>query len=256
MRPAFASWWLALVLLLCSSGARALAVPALSARVNDLAGILSPGERSALEAKLEAYERESGQQFVLLTVPSLEGDPIEDFSIRVAEQWKVGHKGKDDGLILIIAAQDHKMRIEVGYGLEGDVQDAFAAQVIRNTLTPAFRAQAFGQGISDAFDQLMARASGKPPPKVEERRDDRRQAVRKGSRFAPILLALLFLLFLGGGGSGRRGRRGISPFFVLGGLGGFGGGSRGGWGGGGGGGGGFGGGGGGGFGGGGASGSW
>ena len=219
--------------------------------MNDLAGLLSAGERAALEAKLEAYERESGQQFVLLTVPSLEGDPLEDFSIRVAERWKVGRKGKDDGLILIVAAQDRKMRIEVGYGLEGDLPDAFAAQVIRNTLTPAFRAQAFAQGINAAFDQLIARASGKPPPEPE-RREERRPVVRKSSRFAPILFAVLLLLFLGGGGGGRRRRRGISPIFMLGGLGG---GSRGGFGGGGGGGG-FGGGGGGGFGGGGASGSW
>ena len=259
MRPAFAGlagWCLALALLLSGSGAWALDVPTLSAHVNDQAGLLSPGERSALEAKLDAYERESGQQFVLLTIPSLEGDPIEDFSIRVAERWKIGRKGKDDGLILIIAAQDRKMRIEVGYGLEGDVQDAFAAQVIRNTLTPAFRAQAYGQGINAAFDQLMARASGKPAPQVQEQPEERRQVVRKGSRFGPILFALLLLLLLGGGGGRRRRRRGGMPFIVLGGMGGgFGGGSRGGWGGGGGGGG-RGGGGGGRYGGGGASGSW
>jgi uncharacterized protein len=221
--------------------------------VNDLAGLLSPSERAQLEAKLEAYEKESGQQFVLLTVPSLEGDPIEDFSIRVAEKWKVGRKGKDDGLILLVAAKEHKMRIEVGYGLEGDIPDAVAARVIRDTLTPAFRANAYAQGISAAFDQLIMQASGKAPPQAEEHREERR-VVHKGSRFAPVLFAILLLLFLGGGG-GRRRRRGISPFLLLGGFGGgFGGGSRGGFGGGGGGG--FGGGGGGGFGGGGASGSW
>jgi uncharacterized protein len=256
MRPAFAGFWLAALLLAFSLGvaptASALDVPALTARVNDLAGLLSPSERAALEAKLEAYEQASGQQFVLLTVPSLEGDPIEDFSIRVAEKWKVGRKGKDDGLILIIAPQDRKMRIEVGYGLEGDIPDAVAARVIRDTLTPAFRASAYAQGISAAFDQLIMHASGKAPPQAEEPREERR--AHKGSRFAPILFAILLLLFLGGGG-GRRRRRGTSPFFMLGGFGGgFGGGSRGGFGGGGGGG--FGGGGGGGFGGGGASGSW
>jgi uncharacterized protein len=256
MRPALARWFLGLSLVALSAlgplaQVRALEVPALTARVNDLAGLLSAGEREKLEAKLEAYERESGQQFALLTVPSLEGDPIEDFSIRVVEKWKLGKKGKDDGLLMIVAAQDRKIRIEVGYGLEGDIQDVYASRVIREVLQPAFRAQAYASGIEQAFDVLIARASGKAPPEATRREEPRAQ--RKVSRFAPVLFALFLLLMLGGGGGrGRRGG-GIAPFLLLGALGS--GGRRGG-GGFGGGGGGFGGGGGGGFGGGGASGDW
>ena len=91
----------------------------------------------------------------------VEGDPIEDFSLRAAEKWKLGRKGKDDVLLLIVAAQDRKMRIEVGYGLEGDVQDAFASRVIRDILTPAFRAQAYASGIEAAFDQRAVVAAMK-----------------------------------------------------------------------------------------------
>ncbi len=224
--------------------ARALDVPPLTARVNDAAQLLSPSEREALEAKLAAYEAQSGQQFVLLTVPSLEGDPIEDFSIRVAEKWKIGQRGKDNGIILVVAKADRKMRIEVGYGLEGDVTDVFSSRVIREILTPAFRESAFARGLNDAFDMLYRKASGQAVP--EPRREVARRPPRK-LRIAPLLLALLFFLFIGGGGGRWRRRSSAFPFIMMGG-GGFGGGR--------GGGGGFGGGGGGGFGGGGASGGW
>jgi uncharacterized protein len=231
--------------------ARALDVPPLGARVNDAAQLLSSGEREALEGKLAAYEAQSGQQFVLLTVPSLEGDPIEDFSIRVAEKWKIGQRGKDDGLILIVARDERKMRIEVGYGLEGELTDVFTSRVIRDILTPAFREGAFARGLNAGFDALIAKASGQPVP--ESRPVEVARRPPRKLRLAPLLLALLVFLFFGGGGRGWRRRRSAFPFFMMGG-GGFGGGG-GGFGGGRGGGG-FGGGGGGGFGGGGASGGW
>src|SRR5262245_10271229 len=125
MMRALACWLIVAAAVSGALPARALDVPPLGARVNDAAQLLSASERAALEAKLAAYEAQSGQQFVLVTVPSLEGDPIEDFSIRVAEKWKIGQRGKDDGLIVVVARDDRKMRIEVGYGLEGDVTDVF-----------------------------------------------------------------------------------------------------------------------------------
>jgi uncharacterized protein len=237
--------------------ASAREVPPLQGHVNDTADMLSPAAEQALEQKLNGYEQRTQHQFALLTIDSLDGDSLEDFSIRVVEKWKLGQKGKDDGLLLLVVKGDRKLRIEVGYGLEGDITDAFSAQVIRKVLTPALRAGNAEAGIERAFDVLMPKAAGEPLPEGAVK--PAREPKSSGSPFA--ILALLFLLlplllplFLG------RGRGSRSGGFLLGGLGGFGGGGwggggGGGWGGGGGGGG-WGGGGGGGFGGGGSSGSW
>ncbi len=224
----------------------ALEIPKLEGRVMDTAAFLSPGTRSRLSTALEQYERKTGHQFALLTIPSLEGDPIEDFSIRAAEKWRLGDKKRDDGLLMIIAAKDRRMRIEVGYGLEGAVPDAVAARIIRYVMRPAFRKGDHDGGVLEAFGLLMKAAEGEairvgPPPS-------------SGGSDAPSILNLLPLILFGLLLLGGRG--GFLPFLFLGG--GFRGGGRGGYGGGGfggGGGGGFGGGGGG-FGGGGASGDW
>jgi uncharacterized protein len=245
---------------LSPAAAWAREVPPLAAHVNDTAGMLSTEAAERLDRKLSAYEQSSQHQFALLTIDSLDGDALEDFSIRTVEAWKLGKKGKDDGLLLLIVKNDRKLRIEVGYGLEGDITDAFSARVIRNVLTPALRSGEAERGIDQAFSVLMQKASGEvvpdaavaPPPK-------RRQESGGAPLFFVVFLVLIVLPFLlSRGGMGRAGRAG----FLIGGLGGFGSGSRGSWGGGGGsgwgggGGGGWGGGGGGGFGGGGSSGSW
>jgi uncharacterized protein len=250
-----------LVALVLWAPATALArnVPPLVAHVNDTADMLSPAAEQALEQKLTAYEQKSQHQFALLTIDSLEGDAIEEFSMRVVEAWKLGRKGKDDGLLLLIAKADHKLRIEVGYGLEGDVTDAFSAQVRRNVLTPALRADQAEQGIDRAFDVLMKKAGGEVVPEsaVAPPRSPRRPPIT-GMIFLGLVLLLFGLPVLLPLISGRVGTR-RNGFFTGGGFGGGGFGGGGGWGGGGfgggGGGGGFGGGGGG-FGGGGSSGSW
>jgi len=248
--------WRALTLLLAALLVWALpasaepAIPKLTQHVTDQAHVLSPDAAERLEQQLTDYERATGHQFALLTLASLDGTPIEDYSIRVAEAWRLGDAKRDDGLILIVAQADRKMRIEVGYGLEGAVPDALAARVIRHQLTPAFRQGNFDAGITQAFDTLMKAAKGEavrvgPPPDRE----------KKGSRLTSLLpvlfwVGLLAISVLGGFGRRRRGGIFIGGF----GGGGFGGGSShrgGGFGGGG-----FSGGGGGGFGGGGASGSW
>src|SRR3954471_1909809 len=147
---------LLLVLLLWVLGtAFALDVPPLRAHVNDDADMLSPSAEAALEQKLTAYEQRSQQQFALLTIDTLDGDALEDFSIRVVEAWKLGKKGKDDGLLLLLANKEHKLRIEVGYGLEGSITDAFSARVIRNVLVPAMRAGDPAGGFDQAFGILM-----------------------------------------------------------------------------------------------------
>jgi uncharacterized protein len=241
------------LLVLVPGAAQALEVPALRGHVNDEADLLSPAAEQALEQKLSAYESRSQHQFALLTVESLEGDSLEDFSIRVVEAWKLGKKGKDDGLLLLVVERDRKLRIEVGYGLEGDITDAISARVLRDVLRPAFRAGAPERGIEQAFDALIKKASGEAVPAVDSPPPQR--AKRPSLGIVALLLMLLpFIIplligrrLLAGGG-----RRGV----WLGGMGGWGGGGWGGGGGGWGGGGGGWGGGGGGFGGGGASGSW
>lgn len=248
--------WLALSLgcWLGAGPAHALDVPELKAHVNDLAGLLSANEVAALESKLSTHETATGQQFALLVVPTLDGDAIEDFSMRVVEKWKLGDAKVDNGLLLTIAQSDRKLRIEVGYGLEGVITDAFSSGVIREVLTPAFRKATYAEGINAAFDLLMAKARGEAvsPPKPR----GREQVSDLVSAIVPLLFFgfFMFMLFASRRGRRKRGFWGSAGGMFLGG-GGFGGG--GGWGGGGGGGGGgWGGGGGGGFGGGGSSGGW
>jgi uncharacterized protein len=238
--------------------AHALEVPPLKARVNDLAGLV-PSERAyRLEERLAQFERETGHQIAVLTIPSLEGDSLEDFSIRVAEKWKIGEKGFDNGAILLIVANDRKLRIEVGYGLEGVLPDAIASRIVREVIVPRLRANDPAGGIEAGIEAILKVTSGEPLP------ESARKAPRTGNELVQSLPLLIFVLaaflfvFLGNLGgrharsnwTGRRSRYGYwgGPS-----IGGFGGG--GGWSGGGGGAGGFSGGGGG-FGGGGASGSW
>ncbi len=128
--------------------------------------------------------RRADHQFALLTIDSLQGDALESFSIRVVEAWKLGKKGKDDGLLLLVANKEHKLRIEVGYGLEGDITDAFSARVIRNVLVPAMRAGTVAGGVDQAFDLLMKKASGEdvaPPQGAADR--------AASAEFEPVRLA-------------------------------------------------------------------
>jgi len=140
------------------------AVPELRARVTDLAGLL-PAERArAMEDRLAAFERETSHQIAVLVVPTLEGEPIESFSIRVAEAWRLGQKGRDNGLLLVVASEDRAARVEVGYGLEGVVPDVVAKRVLEDVMFPRFRAGDFAGGIDAALDALMRAARGEKLP--------------------------------------------------------------------------------------------
>jgi uncharacterized protein len=245
----------AIVLLLFISAvpAFALDVPPLKARINDYAGLMPRDRARALEERLAAFESATGHQIVVLTVPSLEDETIEEFGIRVGDAWKIGKKGFDNGAILIVAPKEHRLRIEAGYGLEGVLPDAIANRIIEEQITPRFKDGDFPGGIEAGVDAIMKVTQGEALPAAQ-----RRKPSSNFSRFPfGLILPLLFLAFfiLSSFGSRRRGiwaTRG-PRYYGPGGFfgGGFGGG--GGWGGGGGGG--FSGGGGG-FGGGGASGSW
>jgi len=228
-----------------SPEAAALEAPALRGRVNDYGGMISPATRSAIDRALERLERAESTQVVVLTVPSLEGDSIEEFSIRVADSWKIGRRGKDNGVLLIASKADRRIRIEVGYGLEGNLTDLVAGRIVQNEMVPLFRAGRYDEGFRRGVASVIAAVQGEYEAGPGGRN-------RGGGVSLPLLMLILFFIYFSGL-FGRR--RGGGPFIYGGPGGGFygGGGSFGG--GGGGFGGGFGGGGGG-FGGGGASGNW
>ena len=121
-------------------------VPPLKARVNDLTGTLTAQQAADLERQLAAFEARKGSQIAVLIVPTTQPEAIEQYSIRVADQWKVGRKSVDDGIIIVVAKGDRKLRIEVGYGLEGAVPDAIASRVIREVIAPRLQANDFYGG--------------------------------------------------------------------------------------------------------------
>lgn len=137
-----------------------LDVPPLTGRVNDTAGMLSPATRLSLETELAAFEKAESTQVVLLTIPSLEGESIEQFGIKVAEAWRVGQKGTDNGAILILSKQERKIRIEVGRGLEGRLTDLTSGRIIRNEMTPRLKAGDIDGGITAGLQAVMAAAKG------------------------------------------------------------------------------------------------
>lgn len=151
---------LLLTLLQLPGLARGFAIPQLTARVNDYAGLLSKAQAARLEGELKLFEEEQSTQIVVLTVTSLEGVPIEDYSLRVAEQWKIGHSGLDNGAILLVARNERKLRIEVGYGLEGRLTDLRAGRIIRNIIVPHFKQANFDAGIQAGVRAMMASVRG------------------------------------------------------------------------------------------------
>ena len=186
-----AVWFVLIAVLLCTSPAFALDVPPLDGHVNDHAGLLTATDRAALERKLSGYELQTGHQFALLAVPTLAGEPIEHFGIRVAERWQLGSEKHDDGLVLLVARNDRKMRIEVGHGLEGAIPDVVAARIIRELLAPAFQRGQFLQGLDAAFSRLMGLGRAEAPRAAPARPE--RSAQRKRSD----ALALGWLLLVG-----------------------------------------------------------
>jgi uncharacterized protein len=167
-------------------------VPPLAGRVNDLAHLLDAADAAALEARLADYEKTTGNQLVLLTVPTLGGFPLEEYSLKVAEAWKLGRKGVSNGVLLFVAKEEHKIRIEVGYGLEPSLTDAVTSFIISDKMTPAFRDEDYKGGITAAFEAMMQAAEGKL---------DMKEASGGGPRQLPlalfILLALLGYGFMG-----------------------------------------------------------
>jgi len=220
--------------------------PPLTGRVVDQAQLLSPEQAAALTAKLEQLEAQSGHQMVVATVPSLEDIPIEDYGYRLGRAWGLGDKKANDGLILLVAPNERKVRIEVGYGLEPIVTDALSSVIIQRQILPRFRDGDMAGGILAGAEALLPLLQ-LPPDQAEARAqkivaDDRKE--HGGGAPVALIFWIIVILFVVGSsiasrlGGGRRYRGGGGPVMIWGpgwgGGGGWGGGSGGGWGGGGG----------------------
>ncbi len=129
-------------------------------RVTDRTGTLTGNQIAGLERKLADFEKETTNQVVVVLLPSLQGESLEDYSIRLAEQWKIGQKGKNNGVILLIFKNDRRIRIEVGYSLEGALPDALAGTIVRNEIAPNFKGGHFFEGIQAGVDAIMAATKG------------------------------------------------------------------------------------------------
>jgi uncharacterized protein len=156
------TWLLfALALALIAATTSARDVPYLSGHVNDTAGMIPSEVRNRIEATLADFEKQTGAQVAVLTIDSLDGEVLEDYSIRVAQTWKLGRKGVDDGALLLIAKGDRKMRIEVGYGLEPKLTDLQCKRILDDVIRPAFRGGDFGAGLAAGVDAIIGTIEGK-----------------------------------------------------------------------------------------------
>jgi uncharacterized protein len=161
MRPA--SGLLAAFLAFASAvGAQPAEVPYLTGRVVDNAEILSAETQRRLAENLRQHEQKTGNQIVVLSVPTIHGESVEEYAVRIFEQWKLGQKGRDNGVLVVIVPKDRRVRIEVGYGLEGALTDAHASRIIRNVMTPRFREGDFNGGVARGVDAVIAQLEGKP----------------------------------------------------------------------------------------------
>jgi uncharacterized protein len=182
-------------LLLCWAFAAVaeIAVPRLSGRVVDQTATLSGSDVASLEQTLQNFEARKGSQVAVLIVPTLDGEAIEQFSIRVAEAWKIGRKKVDDGAILVVAKNDRKLRIEVGYGLEGALNDATTKRIIDEIITPKFRGGDFVGGISAGVDRILRVIDGEALP-VPEAQGQSSDLVDQLGSLSPFLIFGTFVL--------------------------------------------------------------
>src|SRR3954452_14684441 len=160
-----------LALMLCWAYAAVadVAVPPLTGRVVDKTGTLSSGDIATLDQTLKNFEARKGSQVAVLVVPTTQPESIEQYSIRVADAWKIGRRKIDDGAILVVAKDDRKLRIEVGYGLEGVLTDVTSKRIIDEVITPKFRSGDFAGGISEGVNRILSVIDGEPLPAPSQR---------------------------------------------------------------------------------------
>jgi len=187
----------AVVLLVVLTASPALAetlpLPTLTGRVVDQANVLNSAEEAQLSNRLRDLETKTSTQLVVVTLPSLRGSPIEDWGLALGRSWGIGQKGKDNGVLLVVAPNDRALRIEVGYGLEGTLPDATADAIIRNVIVPRFKAGNMAGGISDGVDAILAVLSGTG----EEFKPSRGEVIGEElSQWIPVLFVGLFIVLV------------------------------------------------------------
>jgi uncharacterized protein len=187
-----------LALLLCWAGAALalVAVPPLSGRVVDQTGTLAASDVASLTQTLRDLETRKGSQVAVLIVPTTDGEAIEQYALRVAEAWKIGRKKIDDGALLVIAKNDRRLRIEVGYGLEGALTDATTKRIIDEDITPKFKAGDFGGGVAAGVDKMVRIVNGEKLPEPEPPHWQDSQGFNPEDLFNPFLIVPA--IFLGG----------------------------------------------------------
>jgi uncharacterized protein len=191
MESLSARWWWALVpLLVCVTAFAQVEVPQLRSPVTDLTGTLTAEQAATLDQRLRSFEAQKGSQIALLIVPTTQPETIEQYAIRVAETWKIGRRGTDDGIVLVLAIQDRAVRIEVGYGLEGALPDVIANRITDQVIVPRFREGDYYGGLSAAIDRIIAVLEGEPLPEPEQRR------APSGEGFGNLLPLLFMLVFV------------------------------------------------------------
>lgn len=207
--------WLA-----CAGPSRAAepTFPALTGRVVDQGRLLSPAAEAALTAKLESLEADTGDQLVVVTLDSLQGYEIEDYGYRLGRAWGIGPSQSDKGVLLIVAPNERKVRIEVGYGLEPVLTDALSSQIIQNDILPPFRQSGFERGINAGVDAIATQL--RLDPETAQARAAAAQAPAPEFPVGPmILVALVFFFILMGlirsaSGGGRRRKGGVGPIIL------------------------------------------
>jgi uncharacterized protein len=187
----------ALALLAPAAGIGQVAVPPLRAPVTDLTNTLSNEQIASLEQTLREFEARKGSQIAVLLVPTTQPESIEQYAIRVAEEWKLGRSGVDDGVLLLVAKDDRAVRIEVGYGLEGALPDVLANRITDQVIVPRFREGDFAGGIREAVTRIIAVIDGEPLPEPERTRSRAPEGI---GQIFPLLLMLVFVV----GGYARR----------------------------------------------------
>ena len=188
----FAAVWLTLALLVPGIALAQVAVPALTGHVTDQTGTLTPEQKTTLEQSLTAFEARKGTQLAVLLLSTTAPESIEQYALRVAEQWKLGRNKVDDGVILIVAKEDRTVRIEVGYGLEGALSDIISKRIISETILPRFKQGDFFAGVQAGTVQIMQVVDGEPLPPARSKPAGADQGIRQ---FVP----LLFIVALGVG---------------------------------------------------------
>jgi len=195
----------------------ALDVPSLQGYVNDYADMMSASTKAKIESELTAFEKSDSTQIVILTIPSLQGESLEDYSIKVVESWKIGRKGKDNGVLLLVASRERKIRVEVGRGLEGKLTDLTAGRIVDLVIKPKFKRGEFDAGFAAGIHSLIDAARG------EFKAEPKRSSQRRGS-FFPVITLLIFggiaLLSIGkasrvlGGAAGALGLPAVAYFVI------------------------------------------